>query len=424
LRRLAAALAATCAAALLPPTATAAGPVATATAAPTAPLPHAWPKRLGIGLTDGPGGAGKLRRSAPFAFRYQYLAGGVNTGDGWPTWNPGGSFATMYVRESLAANVIPVLTLYTIRQSLPGRDLGDEAKADLGNLADRDTMRAWYANARLLFKRAGAFHKRLVVHVEPDLWGYGQQAARADDAASVPAVVASSGDADLAGLPNNLAGFARAVVRLRDQYAPKVMLGYHLSVWGTKVDIALQDPPDRQIDALAARAARFFRSLHARFDVTFAEFSDRDSAFKQIVYGDGGASWWRAADFRRDVRFDRGFSRAAAQRLVKWQIPLGNTLMRAMDDSWGHYRDNRVQWLLGSGGRAHLRQYAGAGVIAYLFGGGADGTACACDARHDGVTNPAPRHGNRRMSLNADDDGGYFRDRVRAYYKAGALRLR
>jgi hypothetical protein len=65
-----------------------------------------------------------------------------------------------------------------------------------------------------------------------------------------------------------------------------------------------------------------------------------------------------------------------------------------------------------------------AGVIALLFGGGADGTTCACDARHDGVTNPAPKHGNRRRSLSADDDGGYFRSRARAYYRGGALRLR
>jgi hypothetical protein len=411
-KRLPASLAVVCAAV---PAAPASGAV---------PLPHAWPARLGIGLTDGPGGASALRRSARFDFRYQYLAGGVNTGDGWATWNPGGSFATMYVRESLAAHVTPVFTLYTIRQSLPGRDMGDEAKADLGNLADRDTMRAWYDDARLLFKRAGAIAGRVVVHVEPDLWGYGEQAARGDDASTVPAVVASSGDADLAGLPDTMAGFAQAVVRLRDRYAPNVVLGYHLSVWGTKVDIALQDPAGAEVDRLAARAARFYRSLGARFDVTFAEFSDRDSAFRQIVYGDGGASWWNAADFSRDIRFDRGFSRAARQRIVKWQIPLGNTLMRAMDDTWGHYRDNRVQWLLGAGARPHLRRYAAAGVIALLFGGGADGTTCACDARHDGVTNPAPTHGNRRRSLSADDDGGYFRAQSRAYYRAGALRLR
>src|SRR5205085_12028120 len=112
---------------------------------------------LGIGLTDGPGGAKALRKSAPFTYRYQYLAGGVNPGDGWPPWNPNGSFVTMYARESFAAHVTPVFTLYTIRQSLPGRDDGDEARADLGNLADVSTMRDWYVNARLLFERAGAF---------------------------------------------------------------------------------------------------------------------------------------------------------------------------------------------------------------------------------------------------------------------------
>jgi hypothetical protein len=380
---------------------------------------------LGIGLTDGPGGARQLRASAPFDYRYQYLAGGVNTGDGWPTWNPNGSFVTMYARESFAAHVTPVFTLYTIRQSLPGRDIGDEAKADLGNLANTATMRDWYANARLLFKRAGAFKKRVIVHVEPDLWGYVQQAARGDDASKVPAAVASTGDADLKGLPNDVSGFARAVVRLRNRYARNVRLGYHLSVWGTKIDIALQDPPDKQVDALGRRSAAFYRSLKAHFDMTFAEFDDRDSGFNEFVYGDAGASWWNAADFRRDVRFDRVYSKRARQRIVKWQIPLGNTLMRAMDDTWGHYRDNRVQWLLGgSGGRKHLRAYRDAGVIALLFGGGADGTTCACDARGDGVTNPSPKHGNTRASLSADDDGGYFRDRVRRYYKAGALKVR
>lgn len=382
-----------------------------------------WPsKRLDVGLTDGPGGAKALRRSIPVRFRYQYLAAGVNTGDGWATWNPGGSFVSMYARESFAAGVTPVFTYYMIRQSLPGRDAGDEAKADLGNLADRETMRAYYDDLRLLFRRAGAFRRPVVVHVEPDLWGYGQQAAARDDASTVPAAVASTGDADLNGLPNDMAGFAQAVRRLRDRYARNVVLGYHVSVWGTKTDIALQNPSLRRVDALARRSARFYRSLGTRFDVSFAEFSDRDSGFRRVVYGDGGASWWNAADFRRDVRFTRVYSRTAKQRVVKWQIPLGNTLMRAMDDSWGHFRDNRAQWLLGAdGGRARLGRYRRAGVIALLFGGGATGTTCACDATGDGVTNPS-RPGRR--SLSADDDGGYFRARVRAYVRRGPLRVR
>jgi hypothetical protein len=139
--------------------------------------------------------------------------------------------------------------------------------------------------------------------------------------------------------------------------------------------------------------------------------------FKRLIYGDGGASWWRPSDFTSDIRFDMRFSRATRLKLFKWQIPLGNTLMRAMNDTWGHYQDNRVQWLLGPGSRAHLARYRRAGVLAFLFGGGADGTTCACDARHDGATNPPPIDGNTRLSLSADDDGGYFRDRARAYYR-------
>jgi hypothetical protein len=52
--------------------------------------------------------------------------------------------------------------------------------------------------------------------------------------------------------------------------------------------------------------------------------------------------------------------------------------------------------------------------MAFLFGGGAAGTTCACDAMKDGVTNPVPVDGNERPSLSAaDDDGGFFRDRAR-----------
>ena len=379
-------------------------------------------KRLELGLTDSPGGAKKLRRAAHFGYRYQYLSAGVNTGQGWATWNPNGTFASTYARESRRAHVTPVFTYYMIRQSLPGRDDGDELRADLGNLRNRATMRAYYADLRLLFKRLHG-RGRAIVHVEPDLWGYGEQAARHDSAATVPALVRSSGIAALHGLPNNLSGFARAVVRLRNRYARNVRLAYHVSVWGTKTDIALQDPPRKQVDRLAGRAAKFERSLHARFDLAFAEFDDRDSAFNELVLGDGGASWWHAGDFTRDIRFDAAFHRRAHLRLVKWQIPLGNRLMRAMNNTWGHYQDNRVQWLLGSHSRAHLRRYARAGVVALMFGGGADGTTCACDARGDGRTNPAPIDGNRRRSLSADDDGGYFKSRARAYYRH-PLRLR
>ena len=73
--------------------------------------------------------------------------------------------------------------------------------------------------------------------------------------------------------------------------------------------------------------------------------------------------------------------------------------------------------------RAHLKAYAQAGVVAVLFGRGADGPTCACDAAGDGVTNPAPINGNTGVSLNADDDGGYFKQQAVNYYNGGFLAI-
>lgn len=364
-----------------------------------------------LGLTDAPGGAAALRRSAPFRFRYEYLAGGVNTGEGWATWNENGSFVTRYVAESRRVGEIPVFTYYMLLQSKPGA--GDEAQADLANLRNAATMRAYWADLTLFFQRARG-SSTVVLHVEPDLWGYVQQAARGDDASTVTAVVPEG--------PQTAAGFAQHVVHLRDTYAPNVLLAWHLSGWGTRHDIVYEDPPDRTVVSYAARSAAFYRSLHARFDVAFEDFSDRDAGFYAKIQGDP-RTWFTPADFHRHMLYGRTFVQRAGVRLAAWQIPLGNTLMRAVNNTWGHFQDNRVQWLLGAQGRAHLRAYASAGFVAFLFGGGADGTTCACDARRDGATNPAPINGNTRRSLSADDDGGYFRARARAYYRAGALRL-
>src|SRR5207248_11330526 len=104
-------------------------------------------------------------------------------------------------------------------------------------------------------------------------------------------------------------------------------------------------------------------------------------------------------------------------------IPYGNTKMRAVNNTWHHYQDNKVDWLLDDSSGAHLNEYVQAGVAAFLFGGGADGTTDASDVAMDGVTNPEPINGNTGRSLSADDDGGFFRQKAREYYAAGPLPL-
>ena len=51
-----------------------------------------------------------MKRTAPFGFRYQYLAGGANTGGGWATWNTNGDFARFYIEDSVANGIMPVFT--------------------------------------------------------------------------------------------------------------------------------------------------------------------------------------------------------------------------------------------------------------------------------------------------------------------------
>src|ERR1700730_1630950 len=61
-------------------------------------VPAAFPHYLSFGVMSTPGTASLLdamhsQNGTAYTFRYQYLAGGVNTNSGWETWNqPAGQF--------------------------------------------------------------------------------------------------------------------------------------------------------------------------------------------------------------------------------------------------------------------------------------------------------------------------------------------
>lgn len=386
--------------------------------APLSPVPAGLPQTLALGMASAPGDADEMVATAPFGYRYQYLAGGVQ--DGWQTWSPAGSFVSTYIEESERAGMVPVFSYYMLLQSTPAT--GSERTRDANGLRDRRLMAAYFADLRAFFQRASAAGPGpVILQVEPDLWGFMHQLAAGDDSRSVRAAVASTGLPELAGYPDTVAGLAQAIVALRDAYAPNVLLGYQLSTWGTGEDFVYDRPGDGAVDSAAARAAAFYTSLGAKFDLVFAEFSDRDAGSRQAGRRDGSGPWWSEADFTRHVRFLAGFTSRTGERVVLWQIPYGNTRFRAVDNSRGHYQDNRVEWLLDDPTGSHLRAYADAGVIALFFGRGADGGTDASDAQQDGVTNPEPIGGNARVSLSADDDGGYFRERAAAFYRASPV---
>ena len=151
-----------------------------------------------------------------------------------------------------------------------------------------------------------------------------------------------------------------------------------------------------------------------QFDLLFFDPSDRDAGYYQVQRGDGGAHWWNDDDFQRFQQFIGRLSALAGRKAVLWQVPIGNTIYRSEDNSWGHYQDNRVQYWLGD--RSHMQALANNGVIAILFGAGANGCTMYDDGTGDGVTNPPPINGNDQVASYADDDGGYLRQKAAEYY--------
>jgi hypothetical protein len=210
-------------------------------------------------------------------------------------------------------------------------------------------MRAYWADYKLLLRHvnAAAGPRLVVIHVEPDLWGYLEQANA-----------------------NGLArSFAQRLIALRNRLAPHVRLAWHLSVWGTKEDPTYSKPSLQHMDELAARSAAFYESLHAHFDLVFNDVTDRDADFYKDIVGNPH-TWWGPADFVRHDRYIAGFTRRTHTAVVLWQLPVGDT---QENDTWDHFRDDRLQWWLGAKSAAHLRATRDAGVIGLLFGAGADG---------------------------------------------------
>jgi hypothetical protein len=316
-----------------------------------ASIPAGWPHHVALGTADSPGDAQTLHAHAPVDMRYQYLTGGVNTGHGWATWNPDGTFASMYVRESLAAHTIPVLTYYQMLDSAPSVG-GSEQARDLSNMRNASTMAAYWADYELLLRRVAqaAGNQLVVIHVEPDLWGYLEQAHATALARS----------------------FAQRLIALRNQLAPHVLLAYHLSVWGTDRDLTNDKPSPAQVDQMAAESAAFYESLHARFNLVFNDVTDRDAGYYQDV--EHTNTWWGPADFARENRYIAGFTRRTHTSVVLWQLPVGDT---HLNNTWDHYQDNRLQWWFGPNSAAHLRATVKAGVIGFLFGAGATGCTTA-----------------------------------------------
>ncbi len=403
-------------------------------ASASAPLPAG---RLEFGLANQPADLGWMTASGvPWKYRYQYLSGGVNSGGGWETWNsPPGAFAAFYMKDSGANGYLPVFTYYEICQSLPAKCPQDERAGDLGNLGNTATMSSYYANFRLLMQQVHTFGKPVVVQVEPDLWGYLEQAAAGGDASTVSASVSSSGFPDAAGIPNTAQGFAWALLHIRDVYAPNASLAIHASAWAAGADIASSTDPSLNFVAIADATAAFLNSAGvtgnpygSTWDAVFNDVDDHDAGWWEAQNRDNQyfTHWWDPTNttfpnFSRYLAWVSELHVQTGRQQVAWQVPVGNQYFLTENNTCGHYQDNVAQYFLG-----HTQSLFNAGLVAVLFGAGNGCQSNNTDAVGDGVTNNNGQptvdlqghcNGcNVNVSGQADDDGGFLRFLVGKYY--------
>ena len=409
-------------------------PPAAARAVTRASLPT---DRLHFGLANSPGSdySWFVNSGVPWRYRYQYLAGGINTANGstdpcagnagWQTWNsPAGQFVTNYINDSAAAHAIPVFTYYEIVQSNPSP--GNES-AELTKISTLCTMQAYWADFTVLMQKAGAYGGTVVVHVEPDFWGFMEH--QSSDPSTLPAVVASSGNPDLAGLPNTVAGMGYAFLRLRDKYAPNTLLAIHASSWASGVDIGTDHRTTVDPNAEADAVANFINKAGvtgnpagvSQWDLLFNDVADHDAAWYGALTND---HWWDRnnvvfPNFSRWLAFMNRLHANTGKPLVEWQVPVGNQYYLTMNNTDGHYQDNRAEYFL-----AHPDQLTAAGIVAVLFGKANGGQTTYTDFKGDGITNPPAVNAwqcnqcNNHVSTWADDDGGFLRVFVGQYYGA------
>src|SRR5688572_9700239 len=96
---------------------------------------------------------------------YHYLVG-LSTEGGWPTWNANPDYAGKRIREARARNVVPMFTQYAMAAH------GD------GNIAsanDAAYMTVFWRDWLQLLATCAAEDTAVVLHLEPDFWGYLQQ---------------------------------------------------------------------------------------------------------------------------------------------------------------------------------------------------------------------------------------------------------
>ncbi|RLB64925.1 MAG: hypothetical protein DRI90_03370 [Deltaproteobacteria bacterium] len=320
----------------------------------------------------------KETHGADFRFIYVYiLNGGMNDPDNFSEW-----YVTPFIQTAKAMDAVPVLTFYQLLDlGIEAGYSGSEAEIVQSALADGSVMRSYFDNFVWLLQLAHELGPPIIIHVEPDSWGFMMWAMGVegnDDPTSVNVAVTGSGHPDVIGFANDAAGLGHALVALRERYAPEVRLGWHASNFrvGTRPDVVTS----------------FYAQL-GDWDLLVGEHPHVE---------DEGASWWEPwVEDRLEVNLTwlSTVTSAAGVPLMFWQEPIGGPDYHLIGDP------NDLSM---------LDRFAAAGAVGLLFDHQKYGDVeDPDDFRSYGTFGEVPPDGHPAGGTAAD-----MRDRVAAYSQA------
>jgi len=292
---------------------------------------------------------------------YHYLTG-IHSSGGWTTWNSNPDYAGKRIRESRGHGQVTMLTVYMMASWGDGN-----IKAELESA---QFMADWFADWTQLLATIKAENDPVVLHVEPDFWGYVQQQG------VTKALVSQSKAAECGGQPDTIAGFGKCLVAMTRARAPNAVLGFHASVWSTNMDTGSNTNPNLDVAAEAAKTVAFFKASGLdQADFVATDVSDRDAGCYEAGHAPMCAPkrtnvYWDEANvalpnFKQHFKWASALTTGLDLPLIWWQIPYGSP-SGAPGGAVGAWRDNRVHYFF-----AHVGELVAAGGVGAAWGVGA-----------------------------------------------------
>jgi hypothetical protein len=342
--------------------------------------------------------------STPIDVRYIYISGGLAgatpcascmsgcSASWWGCWQdpaqPPGQYASGFVAKAIGAKPvqIPMITYYEVLQASGASEGMGEVQAT----NDATFMSKYYNDWRFLLQQIGV--NAALLHIEPDFWGYAEQANA--DPSQTPSAVTSANMTDCGSMPNTIAGMGKCMIAMVRKYAPNAKVGLHASAWGTNMDVAENTNPSLDVAGEAKKLATFLAACgEDGADFVVVEASDRDAGYYQSI---GRNTFWDDTNttlptFHQDLAWVTAVTEALGKPGLYWQIPFGNMSLPNVTNQW---KDNRVDYFF-----AHMNEVAAAHTIGIAYGAGAGG------------------------QTTAETDNGNFVAKDKAYAAAGGQKL-